>query len=479
LKKQASAWAAIWDRADVALEGDPAAQQALRFGIFQLYQSFDGQQAKSSLLPGGFSGERKQGNIQWDTELMALPFFLATADHPTAKNLLLYRCQQLPLAIQHAEKQGYGKGAALFPASTQNGYESHPDWEIALGGIHRNAAVVFAIQDYLEWTDDMDFLLGQGLPVLVAVARFWAQRVHWSEPKKAYVLLGTVGPNEYEANVNNNWYTNYMAAWCLQKTLESLQRAAGHDPEKYAATLKALQFDPEKECKHWKEIAAKLYLPLDKTTGVFLQQEAYLDKVQETAAVVPPSERPLRKYWPWDQLLRSCFVQQPDTLLGLYLLPNHFTEAELKCNFDFYAPKTLHENSFSACLHAVLACRLGQYGLAWDYFTAAQSYGLAAPVASMAEGLHTLHGIGNWLALLKGFGGLSTDRGQLAFAPSLPPGCTAFSFKIQWRGQLLEVKANVQGTTLVNHSDQVLDLVLYGEKCSLAGKQEKTFQLQS
>ena len=29
-------------------------------------------------------------------------------------------------------------------------------------------------------------------------------------------MLGVTGPNEYENNVNNNWYTNLLAAWCLR-----------------------------------------------------------------------------------------------------------------------------------------------------------------------------------------------------------------------------------------------------------------------
>jgi maltose phosphorylase len=36
-------------------------------------------------------------------------------------------------------------------------------------------------------------------------------------------MLGVTGPNEYENNVNNNWYTNKMAAWTLSYTREALQ----------------------------------------------------------------------------------------------------------------------------------------------------------------------------------------------------------------------------------------------------------------
>ena len=41
---------------------------------------------------------------------------------------------------------------------------------------------------------------------MIAVSRFWSQRVSFSQPKQKYVILGVTGPDEYENNVNNNWY---------------------------------------------------------------------------------------------------------------------------------------------------------------------------------------------------------------------------------------------------------------------------------
>ena len=52
------------------------------------------------------------------------------------------------------------------------------------------------------------------------IARFWHQRVNFSSDKEKYVCLGVTGPNEYENNINNNWYTNYIAKWCIEYALE-------------------------------------------------------------------------------------------------------------------------------------------------------------------------------------------------------------------------------------------------------------------
>ena len=64
------------------------------------------------------------------------------------------------------------------------------------------------------------YLADYGLEVLIAIASFWSQRVNWSDDKQQYVMLGVTGPNEYENNVNNNWYTSTMATWCMQYTME-------------------------------------------------------------------------------------------------------------------------------------------------------------------------------------------------------------------------------------------------------------------
>ena len=35
-------------------------------------------------------------------------------------------------------------------------------------------------------------------------------------------MHGVTGPNEYDNNVNNNWYTNYIATWCMRYAATAL-----------------------------------------------------------------------------------------------------------------------------------------------------------------------------------------------------------------------------------------------------------------
>jgi maltose phosphorylase len=231
---QANAWKTKWEEADILIEGDVSAQQGIRFNIFQLYQTYTGEDERLNIGPKGFTGEKYGGSTYWDTEAYCLPFYLATADQKVGRNLLVYRYKHLQKAIENGEKLGFTDGAALYPMVTMNGEECHNEWEITFEEIHRNGAIAYAIHDYIRYTGDRAYLQEYGLEVLIAISRFWAQRVHFSKRRGKYVMHGVTGPNEYENNVNNNWYTNYIARWCLQFTLESLEYVKEQDPAKFA-----------------------------------------------------------------------------------------------------------------------------------------------------------------------------------------------------------------------------------------------------
>ncbi|MEC8692874.1 MAG: glycoside hydrolase family 65 protein, partial [Bacteroidota bacterium] len=220
--EQAAAWQEVWDNADIQIVGDDTAQQAIRFNIFQLYQTYTGDDSRLNIGPKGFTGEKYGGSTYWDTEAYCLPFYLGTATSDVARNLLVYRHNHLPKAIENAEKLGFTNGAALYPMVTMNGEECHNEWEITFEEIHRNGAIAYAIYDYINYTGDEEYMETYGIDVLVGIARFWSQRVNYSENKKQWVMLGVTGPNEFENNVNNNWYTNKMAVWCMQYAKDSL-----------------------------------------------------------------------------------------------------------------------------------------------------------------------------------------------------------------------------------------------------------------
>src|SRR6188768_200217 len=121
--------------------------------------------------------------------------------------------------------------------------------------------MAYAMRDYIDYTGDQAYWNEFGLEVLIGIARFWAQRVNWSADKNKYVILGVTGPNEYENNVNNNWYTNTLGAWTLQFTLDAIEKVKKQSSKRYQEIVSKTKFDESKEATKWKDIIEKMYYP--------------------------------------------------------------------------------------------------------------------------------------------------------------------------------------------------------------------------
>ncbi|MCB9291653.1 MAG: glycoside hydrolase family 65 protein [Lewinellaceae bacterium] len=467
MAEQAKAWKAKWEEADIRIEGDVAAQQGIRFNIFQLYQTYTGEDDRLNIGPKGFTGEKYGGSTYWDTEAYCFPFYLATADQHVARNLLIYRYRHLQKAIENAQKLGFRDGAALYPMVTMNGEECHNEWEITFEEIHRNGAIAYAIYDYVRYTGEEEYLIEYGLEVLIGIARFWAQRVHFSERRGKYVMHGVTGPNEYENNVNNNWYTNYIARWCLQYALEAIGYVEKNAPEKYAHLEERLKFYKHTETSKWKEIADNFYLPQDEELGIFVQHDGFLDKELLTTADLRKSDRPLNQNWSWDRILRSVFIKQADVLQGLYFFEQDFDEDTIRRNFDFYEPRTVHESSLSPCVHVILASKLGKEEKAYEMYLRTARLDLDDYNNDTEDGCHTTSMAGTWMAFVKGFGGMRVYDGKVQFSPFIPKKWKSYSFKVRFRGSYLEVNVSQDKSVIHNHSGRALAIRVYGQDKSL------------
>ena len=427
LEKQKEDWATIWETSDIVIEGDEKAQQGIRFNIFQLNQTYSGKYAHLNIGPKGFTGEKYGGSTYWDTEAYCLPFYMATKDAEVARNLLMYRYNQLDKAIENAQKLGFTGGAALYPMVTMNGEECHNEWEITFEEIHRNGAIAFAIYNYTRYTGDESYIKEYGIKVLIAIARFWAQRVSFSAEKQKYVILGVTGPNEYENNINNNFYTNYLASWCLRYAAEQVTTLQKEDITK-------------EETQQWLHIAQNIYLPYSEKYGVYLQQDGFLDKDLKPVTAIPAEERPLNQHWSWDRILRSPYIKQADTLQGFYFFEDHFTKEELQKHYEFYEPFTVHESSLSPCVHSVLASALGKTDEAYTLYLRTARLDLDDYNKEVHEGLHITSMAGTWLSIVEGFAGMRVKNSELHFTPRLPKHWKSLSFKVIFQGEIKEIK---------------------------------------
>ncbi len=470
LENHKNTWLSNWENNDIEIKGDVAAQQGMRFNILQLYQTYDGSDERLNIGPKGFTGEKYGGCTYWDTEAYCLPFYLGTSKPSVARSLLVYRHNHLQKAIENAAKLGFKNGAALYPMVTMNGEECHNEWEITFEEIHRNGAIAFAIYDYIRYTGDTAYIGEFGLEVLIGIARFWAQRFHYSEAKKAYVMLGVTGPNEYENNVNNNWYTNYIGRWCMTYCKSIIENLEGLNTERLNQIINKTNL-ADSELNDWQKIIDNTYLPYDEDRQVFLQQDGFLDKELLHIDQIPEGEAPIHQHWSWDRILRSCYIKQADVLQGLYFFEDQFDLDIIQRNFHFYEPMTVHESSLSPCIHAVLACRIGDYDKAYEMYLRTARLDLDDYNNDTEDGLHITSMAGTWLSIVKGFGGMKVSDDGLHIAPFIPKQWESLSFRIVYRQAILKIETNEKGTTVENISDSPCAIYIHGQKHQIKGRE--------
>ena len=438
LADQIQAWAKIWEMSDITIDGDVKAQQGIRFNIFQLNQTYLGKDSRLNIGPKGFTGEKYGGSTYWDTEAYCIPFYMATKDQQVARNLLTYRYNQLGKAIENAEKLGFKNGAALYPMVTMNGEECHNEWEITFEEIHRNGAIAFAIFNYYRFTGDYSYIPEKGLEVLIGIARFWHQRANFSTHKNQYMILGVTGPNEYENNVNNNFYTNYIAKWCIDYTIEQIEKIENEYASDYTRIMNKAKLS-QAEISEMKKVADNMYFPYSEEHQVYLQQDGFLDKELVKVADLDSSQRPINQKWSWDRILRSPYIKQADVLQCFYFFEDHFSKAELKNNFEFYESFTVHESSLSPCVHSIQAAVLDKMDMAYTFYLRTSRLDLDDYNKEVEEGCHITSMAGTWMSIVEGFGGMRVKNDALHFEPKIPSEWKEYSFKINFRNQILQV----------------------------------------
>jgi maltose phosphorylase len=464
LEEQIEAWAKIWEMSDITIEGDTKAQQGIRFNIFQLNQTYLGKDSRLNIGPKGFTGEKYGGSTYWDTEAYCIPFYMATKDQQVARNLLTYRYNQLDKAIENAQNNlGFKNGAALYPMVTMNGEECHNEWEITHEEIHRNGAIAFAIYNYLRYTGDYSYIPEKGLEVLIGIARFWQQRASFSKAKNQYVILGVTGPNEYENNVNNNFYTNYVAKWCIDYAYEQILKVSLEHPSDHKRIIEKVKLS-DAELKEWKKVANNMYFPKSEELGIYLQQDGFLDKDLVTVKDLDPSQRPINQKWSWDRVLRSPYIKQADVLQCFYFFEDHFTKEELLRNFEYYEAFTVHESSLSPCVHAIQAAALDKMDMAYAFYLRTSRLDLDDYNKEVEEGCHITSMAGTWMSIVEGFGGMRIRNDTLHFSPKIPKEWKAYSFKINFRNQIVKVAITATSTSFSLDGDEELTLIVNDKK---------------
>lgn len=449
-------WARFWAVADVIVEGDIEAQLALRFNIFQLLIAAPRHTEHASIGAKTMSGFGYRHHVFWDTEIFMLPVFTFVQPQ-LARNMLMYRWHNLPAARRKARSNGF-EGAQFPWESAGDGSEVTPTWvphfadpkqlvRIWTGDIeiHITANIAYGALQYWQVTGDDDWMRDFGAEIVLDGARFWASAAQLEEDGR-YHFRNVIGPDEYHDRIDDNAYTNAFARWHLRRAQQVLAWLKEHHPAKHTELVSSLHLHAER-LAHWEDVADRLLLHEDPATGLIEQFTGYFELEDADLAVLrdPARSRSMQALLDIEGCAKTQILKQPDVLMLQYLLPDAFTQAQVRANYDYYDPRTDHEHgsSLGPSISAVMACRVGDREQGYQHFLRAARTDLRDVRHNASDGIHGASAGGLWQAAIFGFAGLRiTDRGWET-QPMLPRGWSRLAFNFFYRGKLesVEVRA--------------------------------------
>ncbi len=441
------AWRAKWKVCDFRIEGDPAAQRALRFAVYHLLSAVNPQDDRVSIGARGLTGSAYKGHVFWDTDIFMLPFFIFTYPE-AARALVMYRYHTLAAARAKAARLGY-RGAFYAWESADTGEDVTPPFVIAPDGQlmriltgeeeqHISADVAFSVWNYWKATGDDRFLIDAGAEILIETARFWESRAQ-READGRYHIRGVIGPDEYHETVDDNAYTNCLAQWNLEVAVEIVKLVAERWSEPWQALSRLLGIEPQEPLR-WQQVARDFYTGFDERTGLFEQFQGYFGLEEIDLAAFLPRTAPMDALLGRDRIQRSKIIKQPDVVMLIYLLWDRLPAEVRRANFEYYESRCGHGSSLSPAIHALVAARLGDTTLAERYFRQAAEIDLADNMGNAAGGVH-IGALGAlWQAAAFGFAGLHVCGGEKPeHRANLPPSWRSLSMRYQWRGEWHEL----------------------------------------
>ncbi len=462
-KDSAAAWAEFWEESDITVEGDVAVQQGLRFSLAHLRQAYRAGPAYG-LGAKGLTSESYGLAHFWDSESYMLPFYLHTQPE-LARQILMFRYNNLDQARARAKR--LGNQGAMYAFMTIQGEDNPAAWACIFGEQFINASVPYAIWNYVWVTGDVEWLVQYGAEMVIENARFWEGRTRFNPQIGRYVINQVTGVDEYSEWVNNNFYTNAMAAWALGYACQVVERLKKEYPTEWARLAERLDYAAD-ESAQWFKISDKMYLAYDEVREIHEQHDGFFGLDEVDLAQLPASEFPLEEHWPWPKVLQHNALKQPDVLLAEFMLSEHFSKEQKKRDYEHYEPLTTHDSSLSPSIHSIIAAEVGLADQAWKYLH--QSCRLDLDYDKASQGVHLANAGGAWMTMVHGLAGYRLGADGLSFSPAIFQGWKAYSFKLKIHGGILQVHVTEQQTEFVRLSGAPIELKINEKKQRLEHK---------
>ncbi len=446
VQEHEAAWSDWWRSSDIEVGGDPAAEQALRFALYHLISAANPADERVSIGARGLTGDDYSGHVFWDTEIYLLPFYIFTWPE-AARALLMYRFRTIDGARQKAAQMGW-RGAMYAWESADRGAEATPEQIVAPDGQivdilcgkqeqHITADVAYAVWQYWQATEDVDFFLEAGAEVLLETGRFWSSRAQPEEDDFCHIR-GVIGPDEYHEHIDDNAYTNVLARWNIRRALEVAALLRDRWPDRWACLSYRLGL-ADAELARWRTVAETIVTGWNARTALFEQFAGFFGLEEIDLADYAGRSVPMDVVLGRERTQRSKVIKQADVVALLGLLPEEFPGDSGRANFRYYEPRCSHGSSLSCGMHGMVAARLGDSDLALRYFQHAVAIDLADNHTTIAGGLHMAALGGTWLTAIFGFAGLSLQSDGIAFNPKLPASWSTLKFGIKWRGRRIRI----------------------------------------
>ena len=439
-------WRDRWKHADIEIDGGATLERALRFGSYHLISAANPHDDHVSIAARALTGHAYKGHVFWDTEIYMFPFFVHT--HPeSARALLGYRYHTLPAAIEKARSAGY-RGAMYAWESADTGQEVTPSVVITPTGevlrvlngemeVHITADIAYAVWQYWNATEDEEFLLSVGAEIILQGARFWASRGQL-ESDGVYHIRHVIGPDEYHEDVDDNAFTNLMAAWALRRGVDVAELLKERWRDHWSRLSEQMQLS-ESEVNVWPKLADVMATGFNSSSLLFEQFAGYFSKEHVDLKQFEPRFTAVDVILGHSRVRETDIVKQADVVMAIHLLWNELPSDVREANFRFYEPRTAHGSSLSPSIHALVAARLGDMALARQYLKQSAEIDLNNTMGNAAGGIHAAAVGGLWQAIVFGCGGFSTTTDAITLRPQFLSEWRRVSFPFRWRDHRLRV----------------------------------------
>jgi trehalose/maltose hydrolase-like predicted phosphorylase len=476
-------WKHLWDAFDIDLDADGDDDDGdgdgdgddprleLRLHRFHLLQTTSPHTAQRDVgvPPRGWHGEAYRGHVMWD-EMFVLPSLTLRLPE-LARALIAYRYRRLPAARRAAHDAGF-KGA-MFPwQSGSNGREESQRFHLnPMSGRwvpdnswrqrHIGAAVAYNAWKYWQITDDWHFLCDHGAELILAIARFWAD-IATERGDGRFDIKGVMGPDEFhtaypgadartEGGLDNNAYTNVMAAWVLARALEVLDLL----PEQRRRELVELLELDDAERARFERVSRGLVVPFH-GDGIISQFEGF-EKLEPFPfadyharyASIRRLDRILEREG--DDPNRYQVSKQADVLMLFYLFSTEelqeiferlgyaFTPEMIFKNICWYMDRTVHGSTLSWLTHAWVLARADR-AQSWRLaLTALDSDVADLQGGTTPEGVHLGAMAGTVDLMERCYTGLEVRAHTLVFNPHLPRQVRRLKTTVRYRRHALDV----------------------------------------